>query len=189
MTSKVSIISDAYFQLGKNPINTLSPQIAMDVGASAIYDRVVPATLSVFDYPFARKQQQLNLNSDSPTDSYYTNSFKLPNDFLAFVSFDECTIDFDYKIMGSNIWANQDTLTINYIYESSINLFPPQFCLYLTYLMCEHLAYPITNKADVQAYWEKKANFYYGIAASTIANQEPSKVIKHAPLLSEFNAG
>jgi hypothetical protein len=159
------------------------------VGASAIYDRVIPATLSVFDYSFARTVASLNRNEEDPTDTYYAYSYALPNDYLAFVSFGECNPNFYYKIMGSDIWTNQSPLSITYKYAADISLFPSEFCLYLVYLMCSHLAYPITGKPEMMAAWQKIAADYYAIAASSISSNEPSKVILHSPLLSAFHGG
>ena len=189
MTSKISIISDAYFQLGKSPITTLSPQSFLDVGTSNIYDRVIPAILGTMDYPFARKHAVLNKNSISPPDENYKNSFFFPNDLLAFVNFELPTYNFFYKIMGTELWTNEEEVKIYYSYESTTTLFPPSFSLYLVYLICAHIAYPITQKENVQLYWEKKSTEYYGISTSVITNQEPAKVIPHEPFLNAFRSG
>ncbi|GAG10045.1 unnamed protein product, partial [marine sediment metagenome] len=77
--SKVSIISQAYFLLGKKPVNTLETTDPIDVGAAQRYDFVVPGLLTETHWKHASKTLDLTKTTDKPPIDQWQNTFQLPN--------------------------------------------------------------------------------------------------------------
>lgn len=191
MTSKVSIISDAYFLLGKSPITTLSPQSNLDIGSSNVYDRVMPASLSVFAFNFATKIQSLNKLTAEPTDTNFKYAFQIPYDLLLLdkVMSSGDSLIYNYRIVGDQIWTNFDDITIYYKYEASSSYFPPVFSLYMVYTMCAHLALPLTQKEELVTMWFKLMEVQEAKTAAVLQNQEPAQEVKSEPLIDAFHSG
>jgi len=185
MTSKLNLISQAYFQLGKKRLLTLDVNSDLDMGASDVYDLLIPSVISNFDFYFTRKYASLAKNAVAPDDLEYASSFALPNDFISML---QVKGTLDYKIMGLDIWTNESELNIDYVTSASESLFPPSFSLYIVYLLCEHLAYQITNDINLVQLWTKKAMYQFGVVGTVMTGQETNKTIEYDSLIVAHNS-
>lgn len=175
--SKVSIISQAYFLLGKKPVNTLSTTDDIDVGASQRYDFVVPGLLTDTQWKHASKTLDLTRTTEIPPIDKWQYTYQLPNKAEMLLAYRVYPTNFNYEIIQDKLYTNNDTVTLFYIFQPKEDQFPTYFVYWLVYEMTAELAMPITEKIEVEELWRKRAQEANLIATALDQQQVPSKSI------------
>lgn len=100
LSSKVSIISQAMFLLGRPPISTLDTTNTMHTGASQRYDVVVPSILTETHWKHAGKTAVLDQLTDESPISEWANVFQLPNKAEMLLTYRVVPANYSYEIMS-----------------------------------------------------------------------------------------
>lgn len=177
LASKVSIISQAFFLLGRDPISTLDTTNKLHTGASQRYDVVVPNMLTQTHWKHAGKTVVLDrLNEDPPTDDWgYT--FQLPNKAEMLLAYRVNPSNFTYEIMGDKLYSNASTVTLFYIFEPTPDQFPIYFTDLLVYTMAAQLAMPVTQSIELAELWDKKSKEQAMAAMAADWQQAPNRSV------------
>ncbi len=99
LASKVSIISQALFLLGRDPISTLDTTNKLHTGASQRYDVVVPSMLTQTHWKHAGKTAVLDKLTDESPINEWTNVFQLPNKAEMLVAYRVVPANYRYEII------------------------------------------------------------------------------------------
>jgi hypothetical protein len=177
LASKVSIISQAYFLLGKEPINTLNTTDPTDVGASQRYDVVVPTLLTNTHWKHAAKVIDLTKTTDKPPINEWQYTFQLPNPAEMLLIYRVYPDNFTYDIIGDKLYSNNSRVTLFYIYDPDEKTFPMYFVNYIVYTMAAELALTVTQKSTLEELWRKRAQEAGVIATALDYQQAPNPSI------------
>lgn len=141
--TKTKIIKNALAHLGQY-ITTLSDTNTFTSSASDVYDMVLAGAIGKANWRFAVGLQQLSQSVEDPLVDDWEHIYYLPADFEALIRLYPDTRDFMiYHDPSDNrkvIYANEESLTIEYLFIPNEALFPSYFAEYLTYAVGARLA-------------------------------------------------
>ena len=177
MTSKVSIISDAFVLLGKQAINHLDTTNPIHVASSNIYDLILPDLLCKAPWRSAMKNQTLGqLTTEPNNDEAWTYIYELPDDppiLLLYKTYPET----NYQIYENHLYCNVNEIKIDYVFKPQEDRFPPYFVSLMVYAMAYHLSMAVTQNSGLVSFWYKQFIQQQVIATGISANQVPSQII------------
>ena len=160
--SALSICSDALLLLGAKPISSFTEGTDESSTCDSLYPNIRDQALSIYTWSFAFKKVQLARLTSTPTNEY-KYEYQLPSDRLAAprAVYDSGSVGANvvanYKIMGSKLLTNNETVYIDYLYSVSESDMPVWFVQLLKYLMAWHLSVPVTDQVDKAQYWQSVA--------------------------------
>lgn len=175
MVSKVSIISDAFILLGKDPLESveeLNNGSKINTAASLIYDNFYPTELTGGQWHFARKVRNLSkLNVKSPID-IFDDVFQIPGDKLSLIrTFPQSLF---WEILEDKFLTNALTVAIDYVFKVPESAFPPYFTTLFTYRVAAGMAMTVTQQSSVAALMKTYVDEYLNSARAVDAQQIPS---------------
>lgn len=160
--SALSICSDALLLLGAKPISSFTEGTDEASTCDSLYPNIRDQALSIYTWSFAFKKVQLARLTSTPTNEY-KYEYQLPSDRLAAprAVYDSGSVGANvvnnYKIMGSKLLTNNETVYIDYLYSVHEADMPVWFVQLLKYLMAWHLSVPVTDQVDKAQYWQSVA--------------------------------
>lgn len=185
MAAKIDLISNALILIGDVPINTLDGNDRRQVVASNLYDGIVKAELSKFDWSFARAKAQLSKTTDTVIDSEWRSIYQMPTDLLSLIKLKP---NVPYEIYGNKIYTNTTgALYCDYTAEVSESLWPDYFAKMIEYALAVDFAMSITGNANAQAYVADKYLNQSRMARYTDSKQSPTIAIVDAPFIDVRN--
>jgi len=155
----VSICSDALILLGAKPISSFNDGTDESNTCDRLYPDVRDMTLSMYKWSFAFKKMQIARLVTSPVNEW-RYEFQLPGDRLgnpraAFTTTNVGARPFkEWEILGDKLLCNEETVVIDYPYQTPEFAMPQYFVQLLKYMMAWHLAIPITDIETKAAYWQ-----------------------------------
>jgi hypothetical protein len=161
MASDIQIISDAFINLGKKPVNSPLTDNPEEAAAKDIYDHLLPNVLTWHPWRFAMKNLSLTqVNEDSPFDRWQ-NVFELPGDLLlAYRTEPIC----DFEIFQDRLYTDQDVIKLEYTFEASEANFPPYFTDLMVLVLTARIAMTVTQQPTLAAFWQKEADRALAVA-------------------------
>lgn len=199
--SALSICSDALLLLGAKPISSFTEGTDEASTCDSLYPNIRDQALSIYTWSFAFKKVQLARLTSTPTNEY-KYEYQLPSDRLAAprAVYDSSSVGANvvnnYKIMGSKLLTNNETVYIDYLYSVHEADMPVWFVQLLKYLMAWHLSVPITDQVDKAQYWQSVAigspgengrGGYMRTAMNIDGQNQPVNGIKDFPLIAVRN--
>lgn len=154
MASEVQIISDAFILLGKQPVSSPSTDNPEFAAASDIYDRLLPAVLTMHTWRFAVKNMQLSESTETSPFDRWSTVFLMPAEQL--ISFRTDPI-IDYEIFENKLYTNENSVKLEFVFRASEGTFPPYFTRLMTFQLAADIAMTVTQDVSIAQYWEKKA--------------------------------
>lgn len=155
MASDIQIISDAFINLGKPPVNSPVTDNPIFAAAKDIYDHILPNVLTWHSWRFAMKNLSLTkVDEPSPFDRW-SNVFELPGDMLLAYRTDPIT---DFEIFDSRLYTNLNVIKLEYLFQASEAVFPPYFTDLMVLVLTARIAMTVTQLADLAAFWQKEAD-------------------------------
>jgi hypothetical protein len=154
MTTKVSILSQAFVLLGTKPVN--DPQNnPIYAAVSDLYDSIYPKLLAEHPWRFASQLFALNLvNETPPIETRWTKIFQLPADLVRiWRTYPTC----DYTIFQDKIYTTASSLTLEYVFQVDESKFPDYFTWLLVLTLARDCAMLVTQNATVKASFDKDA--------------------------------
>lgn len=166
--TSISIASNALVLLGDQPIASFDEGSTGSMLAANLYETTYHAMLTETLWHFATRTQLLNKHTVKPTNGY-SNRFALPADCLYVVQADT----FAYEIYERDIYANADSITIEYIYPVAEVNMPAYFVKALEYNLASLFAVPLTGTASRAEYYRKLYEMELKRAKRADASQRP----------------
>jgi hypothetical protein len=179
MASDIQIISDAFINLGKPPVNSPSTDNPIFAAAKDIYDHILPNVLTWHTWRFAMTNLSLTkLDEPSPFERW-SNVFELPGDMLLAYRTDPST---DFEIFESRLYTNIDVIKLEYLFKASEAVFPPYFADLMVLVLTARIAMTVTQLADLAAFWQKEADRALIIARGLDSSIMPNPSVVRDPL-------
>lgn len=159
----IAICSRALIRLGVAPIASFDDGTAEAEIAGALYPAARDSLLSSYGWKFATGQAQLAQLADPPV-ADFACAYALPGDFLRALSAgqDGRGRGLEYRIAGSALHTNGDSVLLTYIFRPDEADFPPYFETVLIAKLSAELCIPLTESAA-------RAEFMFQLAASEFA--------------------
>ena len=155
----ISISSDGLILLGAKPISSFNDGTDESNTCDRLYPDVRDMTLSMYPWSFSYKKVQLAKLITTPT-TEWRFEFQMPGDRLgnprAVLTSSQANARpiKDFEIIGDKLMCNENTIYIDYPYQTPEFAMPQYFVQLLKYMMAWHLAYPITEQQDKVVYWQ-----------------------------------
>jgi hypothetical protein len=158
----IRVCSDALLMIGQKAISSFNE----GTDASNICDRIYPgvkkSTLQSFPWSFTFKKVQLAQTTNTPVNEY-KYEYQLPSDRLGTIrrAFNSTAVGArtfsQWTIQGDKLLTNEETVVIDYQYLPTESEMPSYFIQLLKYMMCWHLATPMTDQDAKTQYWQSVA--------------------------------
>lgn len=177
MASEVSIISNAFVLLGSKAINAFDDNNNTHIAARRLYDQLKPELIQMHGWRFAINSKQLDLLTETPIVDDWNYAFSFPINPTSLLLYRPRPL-VDFEIFNSRIYANVNSLKMDYLYLPDESDFPYYFTSALTYYLSARLALNVSQRSDLVQYWDRQAAKMIAIAQSTDALQYPNKAIQ-----------
>jgi hypothetical protein len=155
----VSICSDALILLGAKPISSFNDGTDESNTCDRLYPDIRDMTLSMYRWSFAYKKAQLARLIDTPVNEW-RYEFQMPGDRLGNPRAAYATTAIgarpfkEWEMVGDRLYANEQTIVVDYPYQTPEFAMPQYFIQLLKYMMAWHLAMPITEQDSKSVYWQ-----------------------------------
>lgn len=174
MASKVEIISDAFINLGSQPVSSPQTDNPIYTAASDIYDRLLPAVLTLHTWRFAMKNFELTKLTEPSPFERWQSVFEIPADTLLPYSTDPLS---NYEIFGRKLYTNENEIKLEYIFQPSEADFPVYFTDAMILSLTARISMTVTQLSTLAAFWEKKAEAGLVLARSLDSQIMPNPVV------------
>jgi hypothetical protein len=143
----ISLASNALILLGHEPIASFTETTAGAQVAENLFENSYKSILTTHRWRFATKQAQLARLAAAPL-SAFNHQFQMPSDLLYLIRGIR-----NYEVYEDKIYANEQTMEIEYIYDISADRLPSYYAKMFEFYLASQFAIPITG--DIE-----KASFY-----------------------------
>lgn len=154
--SAVSICSNALILLGDNPISSFSDPGAGAQTASNLYESSYINLLSMHRWRFATKKADLSRLTATPKNEWQYQ-YQIPTDIVAVITTYPVT---NYEIYGDKIYANEASLSIDYVYRVDESQLPLWFAKTMEFYLAMQFAIPVTGNStrlgEMQQLWTQQ---------------------------------
>jgi len=159
MATEVSICSNALRRLGDDPITSLTDDTERARLCNAFYEPVRDSVLRSHPWNFAIARAELSKLTSTPAFDY-SYEFNLPTDPYCLRVLKMEYDDYEFKIEGRKLLANEDSAKILYIAKvTDPAQFDPLFVDVLTSKLCAELSYAVTGSNTLsKMMWENYDN-------------------------------
>lgn len=151
---KYNLCSRALIELGKEPIESFDDGTDISTTCGVIYEGIITSILSMHNWKFARKKQQLTKLSDTPVNEYQC-AYQLPSDLLvlrAVYASNQVGVKphTQFELFGDNqLYTNATALWGEYTYYPAEDKWPAYFQNLIVMALKAALCAPVTEKLDV----------------------------------------
>lgn len=160
--SALSVCSDALLMLGAKPISSFTEGTDEASVCDSLYPNIRDQAITIYPWSFSFKKVQLARLVTTPTNEF-KYEYQMPSDRLTAPravynsnGVSEYPIT-NYRIMGSKLLTNEETIYVDYQYNVPETEMPVWFIQLLKYLVAWHIAIPITEQVDKAQYWQTVA--------------------------------
>lgn len=160
--TSLSICSDALVMLGAKPISSFNEGTDEASISDRLYGDIKNQALMLYPWSFSFKKSSIARLITTPTNEY-KYEYQLPGDRIGSprAVYDTSATGIpprkEYRIMGSKLLTDYQTVYIDYQYSVPEYELPSYFVQLLKYMMTWHLALPITDQTDKSQYWQSVA--------------------------------
>lgn len=165
MVDKLAVYKQAELHIGKGTITTLMDDVEARYKFDQAWLGVVEEAFNEGDWNFAKKTASLTASVNAPIEGW-SHSFDYPADYLRTLAVAPYArwagTFYDYADQAGSLYANTDSLVINYIRKDLIDnvaVWPTMFWRYvalkLAYETCEALTNGSTKQQDLEKRKEK----------------------------------
>lgn len=177
--NKVEIISLSLGLLGKGPIESIDAAGDYAGAASAHYEVLLRAELCKYNWRFATALVQLARTVDTPLVDQWRYIYQLPADYLLMW---KMYPQVPYQIYeNKKLYANVDTLKIEYRFLPDVTLLPAYFVQYFMTKLAEVLSIAVAENKDYFTAMQKQAAIWLPQALSADAQAHPNQSTVNNP--------
>ena len=158
----IRVCSDALLMIGQKAISSFNEGTDQSNICDRIYPGIKKSTLQSFPWSFTFKKVQLAQTTNTPVNEY-KYEYQLPSDRLGTIrrAFNSTAVGArtfsQWTIQGDKLLTNEETVVIDYQYLPTESEMPSYFIQLLKYMMCWHLATPMTDQEAKAQYWQAVA--------------------------------
>jgi len=194
----VGICADALRMLGANVITSFTDGTEASGLCQALYPDIRDSTLTMYKWSWGTKKVVLAQSTTTPINEW-KYAYPLPADAIAgnpiavFNTSNTFTHPIQsFEIYGNELFTNETTIYIDYVYRVPEDLMPTYFVQLLKYMMAWHLAEPITDQTEKGNYWrnialggpsENNRGGYFRQAMNIDGRGNPPQAIVDFPLV------
>ena len=153
-TVAVAICSNALLLLGDDTISSFDEEKLGAKVSKNLYETTLLALFAEYSWNFATKNDVLTKLSAAPSNRW-DFAYQLPTDHIRTITTYPTTT---YDIVGDKLYANEDNLTLDYMYRTDESFFPPLFREALELHLASKFAIPVTENAT-------NAELYFNLAS------------------------
>lgn len=173
MASAIDIVNTAFIQLGEDGISSFTEDSVSAEIASALYTSVKNTTIAMHPWKFATRFSQLSRLADAVPGNPYDYAFQLPSDYVRTLNVDYLSIPFD--IVGDKLFSNNQTVTLEYVYNVEETHFPAWFTKLVEYRVAAEAAIPIAQSVNRAEYFSQLAERHLRECRRIDAQQAPTE--------------
>ncbi len=179
MASDIEIISDAFINLGKQPVNSPSTDNPAFAAAKDIYDHILPNVLTLHPWRFAMRALELTKVDEESPFARWQNIFEMPGDMLLAYRTDPLA---EFEIFENRLYTNLEVIQLEYVFKASEAVFPPYFTDLMVLVLTSRIAMTITQLADLAVFWRKEADRGLIIARGLDSSIMPNPSVVRDPI-------
>lgn len=178
--TKYEIANNALLKLGANTLSTFEEATLQSTITAQIYERVVKAMLSNWDWSFAIKKQQLTKLDETPINEW-TYSYAVPEEVMklrAIWTSNDVNIfsTTAYELFElRRLYSNYSALWADYTYRMDESYWPDYFVDYAVSYLAGELAMPITRDSTLKQIYDAEAMEKFRNAAAMDSRQNPQE--------------
>ncbi len=177
MATKVEIASNALIRIGANPISSFDEGGAAGVAASNLYEPTIASLLSDHTWRFCFAKRDLARLTAVPLNEWQY-AFQIPSDSIRIF---RTYPNQNYRIFERKIYANSDTLSIDYQFRAPEANWPPYFQLLAEFVLASEFALSVTsNQSNADLYFQK-ANQQMRRAKYIDSQSQPNEEVQSVP--------
>lgn len=160
--TSIRICSDALLMLGASPISSFTDGTDESNVCDRLYPDIKIKTLASYPWSFSFKKVQLGRLLTTPTNEY-KYEYQMPSDMIGVprAAYNTGSVNShpvrEYRLMGSTILTNYESVYIDYQYNVPEYALPHYFVQLLKYQIAWHLCTPITDQTEKTDYWKTVA--------------------------------
>ncbi|MEE9458267.1 MAG: hypothetical protein V3V84_00725 [Candidatus Bathyarchaeia archaeon] len=177
--TKIQIISLAFTEIGKDPINDISEAGKAGAAIDLHYDLLLTNLLTGYPWRFSTTQVQLVKLTAEPLKEWQY-AYQLPADYLAAI---DVIPHSDYKIFEKYIYSNLDELFLEYRFKPETPNLPGYFVELFKFELAKPLARFATVKREIKADIDKEWLRARNEAISIDQMSYPNRIIKDSKVI------
>lgn len=160
--TSLSICSDALIMLGANALSSFNEGTTAATVADRLYDDIKSSLLVTYPWSFTLKKVELARLVTAPLNEW-TYAYQLPTDRVnapRSVYYSDgigVPTTSQFQIFGDKLYADHETILIDYQYDPGESYYPKHFVQLLKYYLAWHFAEPVTDQASKAQYWQAVA--------------------------------
>lgn len=177
--TKLEIMQYASILLGNRSFVSIPTSGDLGNAIELCYSMVLKSALSQ-DWRFTTKIQQLNLLPGFFPKEKYQWHLQLPSDYLSAWSVRPLQ---DYMIYGTELWAHDKIVYLEYRSQVDESKFPDYFARYMSFAVAADLGFPVAKDAGIINALQKQAMFELQRALFIDSQSHPTPAIDSNPLI------
>ena len=178
--SELDIVNLAFNKLNKASVASFADAGEFAAAAEKTFELLYPSAIAGKSWRFATKLQQLSVLITPPIIDNWTYAMQLPADYLAAV---RTWPVMDYQIYQSQLYANNNIVTLEYRYLVNVTHLPVYFVHYLAVLIAAWFADTVANDEKLSSKLAAEAQIQLGEALFTDSQSHPIPAMNLNPLI------
>lgn len=163
----VTICSHALMLLGENTISSFTDGTIQANVCSELYPNIRDMVLTMYPWSFTIVKVDLARSSTAPINEW-SFAYPMPSDSLSMIPravFNSSAVGAQpitagWEVYGSEIFTDQNAITIDYQKRPLEAEMPSYFVQLLKYAIAMHIAEPVTDQLQKAQHWERIAYGY-----------------------------
>ncbi|MGN0919305.1 MAG: hypothetical protein ACI4OR_00890 [Alphaproteobacteria bacterium] len=180
----ITLCSKALIKIGAKSITSFEEETTEAEVAKQLYEPTLQSLLASYPWRFALTQKTLARLTEVPV-SDYRYAYQLPNDCVRVLSAGQNvkSTGLNYKIVGLKLYANAETVILNYIFRPEENTFPAFFEDALIAKLAAEFCLPLTESTTRTDYVKKLAESSISMARLVDSQQNVSSSFQDFSLI------
>jgi hypothetical protein len=152
MATDITMCSNALLMIGHGTISSFTEGGAGAEVASNLYSSTYEALLTVHRWRFASAKSQLGQLTDTPLNEW-TYAYQLPSGYLMGI---KTYPGIDYEVYENKLYANVNTVELDYLFKPDESRLPPYFVKALEYDLASQFSVPVTGNRSLGALYAER---------------------------------
>lgn len=179
MATDISMSSNALLLIGHGTIASFAEGGAGAEVASNLYTTTYENLLTMHRWRFASAKRDLNRLVATPLNEW-TYAYQLPADYLTAI---KVYPDVDYEIYEDKIYADVDSLALDYIYKPDESRLPPYFVKLMEFHLAAQFSVPVTDNSTKAEEYRKMYEDQLRRAKFIDSQARPNDAIVDSPFV------
>lgn len=178
-STKIGLVSAALNLIGEPSLESFDEDRYAATVGSNLFDLIYENELQSNRWRFACTKVTLGRLTNVPLNEWQF-AYQLPTDMLLPLHVFPVT---NYEIFADQIWTNQSTVDLDYMFKPEINKLPAYFSLMMVYALARDMIKPITESDNGVAIFKDKYRQQRDRAMFADAQGRPSQPVVANPFI------